>query len=155
MFIHYNSVSELVRNREKYIGAVCYEYMKDYDLPYDLALKNAESDYKIKLETMSGLTKVKQVEPKKSNDKWHSNSFAQSIKRAKQIKDRKRAERDLTKKTAMSFVDCDGRVFESASAFCSFYKIRLSQFMFLKDQRGFTVSRISELVNEGKIQHVD
>lgn len=149
MFIHYKSVSELVKNREKYIGAVCYEYMKDYDLPYDLALKNAEEDYKIKLETMSGRTKVKQVETKKSN------SFAQSIKVGKQIKDSKRAERDLTRKAVMSFVDCDGRVFESADAFCSFYKIRLSQFMFLKDQRGFSVSRISELVNEGKIQHAN
>ena len=116
MFIHYKSISELVKNREKYIEAVCFEYMKDYDLPYDLALKNAEEDYKIKLETMSGRTKVKQVETKKSNGKWHSNSFAQSIKVGKQIKDSKRAERDLTKKTTMTYVDCDGRVFESADA---------------------------------------
>ena len=148
MFIHYKSVSELVKNREKYIEAVCYEYMKDYGLPYDLALKNAESDYKIKLETMSGLTKVKQGKVVNNNDNWNSRGFNKNINYEK-AKERRQTKNNMT------FVDCDGRVFESADAFCSFYRIRLSQFMFLKDQRGFTVSRISELVNEGKIQHVD
>lgn len=146
MFIQYKSVSALVKNREKYIGAVCYEYIKDYNLPYDLALKNAESDYKIKLETMSGLTKVKQVKVKENDKAW--NKIYNKTLGAK-TSDKK------NKLSSMTYVDCDGRVFESADAFCSFYKIRLSQFMFLKDQRGFTVSRISELVNEGKIQHVD
>lgn len=146
MFIQYKSVSALVKNREKYIEAVCYEYMKDYNLPYDLALKNAESDYKIKLETMSGLTKVKQVKVKENDKAWNK-IYNKTLGVKKDIKEKKIS--------SMTYVDCDGRVFESADAFCSFYKIRLSQFMFLKDQRGFTVSRISELVNEGKIQHVD
>lgn len=88
MFIQYKSVSALVKNREKYIEAVCYEYMKDYNLPYDLALKNAESDYKIKLETMSGLTKVKQVKVKENDKAWNK-IYNKTLGVKKDIKEKK------------------------------------------------------------------
>lgn len=143
MFIHYSSVSALVKDRENFIKIVCDEYMRDWGLPYDLALIKAEEEYKIKLETMSGRSGVKQAKLKESNNKSFNKTI--NLEKAKECK---------TKLSSMTYVDCDGRVFESADAFCKHYRIRIGQFRYLKEQRGLSVSRISELVNEGKIQHI-